>query len=144
MRTVLLIAIGLALAAASGCVRRTIRITSDPTGALVWLNDREVGRTPVEVDFVHYGTYDVRLALEGYEPLSTGGRAKAPLWDAPGLDLVAEAIPGEPRVEVHWHYDLAPLDDDRDALLTRARELRETAGLPEGDEAAPAAADRTP
>jgi len=29
--------------AAQGCVRRVIDITSDPPGARVWVNDREVG-----------------------------------------------------------------------------------------------------
>ncbi len=41
---------------AAGCVQRTITITSDPPGALVWLNDREIGRTPLDVNFVYYGT----------------------------------------------------------------------------------------
>ncbi|MFB3120043.1 MAG: PEGA domain-containing protein [Stenotrophomonas maltophilia] len=40
-------------------------ITSEPPGALVWLNDREIGRTPVDVDFEFYGRYDVRLHLPG-------------------------------------------------------------------------------
>ena len=55
----------------TGCVRRTISIVSNPPGALVWLNDREVGRTPIEVEFLYYGTYDVRIVKDGYEPLIT-------------------------------------------------------------------------
>ena len=79
-----------ALVALSGCVRRTITITTEPEGTLVWLNDREVGRTPVEVDFKYYGTYDVRLEHRGYEPMMTSGRADPPWWDHVGLDLIAE------------------------------------------------------
>ncbi|MCC5829414.1 MAG: PEGA domain-containing protein [Phycisphaeraceae bacterium] len=48
-----------------GCVRRTITITSEPSGALVHLNDQEVGRTPLTIGFTHYGVYDVRLTHEG-------------------------------------------------------------------------------
>lgn len=107
-----------------GCVRRTIEITSDPPGALVFLNDREVGRTPLDVDFVFYGTYDVRLIRDGYEPLLTSGDAKPPWWDNIPLDLVAEAVPGEPHAQVKWHYTMQPLDNDRVRLLDRAQEMR--------------------
>ncbi len=118
----------------SGCVQRTIRITSEPSGALVWLNDREVGRTPVDVDFVHYGTYDVRLIKAGYEPLPTFGDAMPPLWDNVGLDLVAELIPAKFESHIEWHYVLLPANDDRDDLLVRARELRATSKEEEWDE----------
>lgn len=113
-----------ALAALSGCVERTISITSDPPGALVWLNDREVGRTPVEVEFLYYGTYDVRLVRDGYEPLMTKGEAAAPWWDLPGPDLAAEVMPFALQSDITWHYELLPFDDDRAALIGRADEMR--------------------
>ena len=117
---------------AAGCVKRTMRITSDPSGALVWVNDREVGRTPVDVQFVHYGTYDVRLVKEGWEPLLTFGEASPPLWDNVPLDLAAELLPFELKSTVHWHYVLEPKDDDRAALIDRGRALR--SGLPASGE----------
>jgi hypothetical protein len=113
-----------------GCVERTISITSEPPGALVWLNDREIGRTPVDVEFVHYGTYDVRLDLEGYEPLLTSGRAAPPWWDVPGADLLAELAPGHRRVEIAWHYELAPADERVEPLLERARRMRQESAGP--------------
>ena len=126
MRSLALAAVG-CLVVSTGCVRRTITITSTPPGALVWLNDREVGRTPVDVDFTHYGTYDVRLVHDGYEPLLTVGKASPPWWDNVGPDFVAELIPAEVNARVDWHYDLEPLNDDPEALVDRARELRSTA-----------------
>jgi hypothetical protein len=110
--------------ALAGCVKRTMRITSDPSGALVWVNDREVGRTPIDVGFVHYGTYDVRLIKEGYEPLLTFGEANPPLWDNVPLDLAAELLPFELRSDVHWHYVLEPTDESRTRLIERGEELR--------------------
>lgn len=110
--------------ALTGCVRRTISITTEPEGALVWLNDREVGRTPVEVDFDHYGTYDVRLEYRGYEPMMTSGQALPPWWDNVGLDLIAELTPADLESRIAWHYVLLPLDGDREALVERARKLR--------------------
>lgn len=127
MARLLPIALLLLTVALCGCVRRTITVISEPSGALVWLNDREVGRTPVTVEFEFYGTYDVRLEKEGYEPLQTSGEAKAPLWDIIGVDLVAEAMPGEPHSKVVWTYALTPRNDDETALLQRAAELRATA-----------------
>ncbi|MHC4079998.1 MAG: PEGA domain-containing protein [Planctomycetota bacterium] len=109
---------------ATGCVRRTITISTDPSGAMVWLNDREVGRSPIDVDFDYYGTYDVRLEREGYEPQMTSGDAKAPWWDTVVLDLVAEVLPFDFHSRVEWHYALEPIDDDPEALAQRARELR--------------------
>jgi len=45
----------------SGCVIRSLTIRSEPTGAPVYLDEREVGRTPVTVEFDHYGTREVRV-----------------------------------------------------------------------------------
>jgi hypothetical protein len=127
MRTILSQGPTLALLAcgclATGCVRRTITISTDPPGAMVWLNDREIGRSPVDVDFDYYGTYDVRLEREGYEPQMTSGDAKAPLWDMVGLDLVAELLPFDLHSRVEWHYALEPGKKDREALIERARTL---------------------
>ena len=58
--------LALMLSMAGGCLERTVTITSDPEGALVTLNDQQIGRTPVETGFRYFGVYDVRLELEGY------------------------------------------------------------------------------
>jgi hypothetical protein len=123
-RTILLMSLGLTLVALPGCVRRTVTIDSQPQGAIVWLNDREVGRTPVDVDFVFYGTYDVRLVKEGYEPRLTYGRVRAPLWDMVGLDLAAELFPVPLHSQSRLEYPLARRNDDPDALRDRAWEFR--------------------
>jgi hypothetical protein len=127
----------------TGCVRRTLSISTEPAGAMVWLNDREVGRSPVDVDFDYYGTYDVRLEREGYEPQMTSGDAKSPWWDTVGLDLVAELMPFAIHSRVEWHYTLEPLEDDPEALTRRARELRSKVAEPEpqADEAPPPSGD---
>jgi hypothetical protein len=124
----------LPLATLGACVERTITVTSEPPGAIVWLNDVEIGRTPVETDFTFYGVYDVRLRLEGYEPVISSRNANAPVYDLPGLDLVSEAIPAKIESEIAWHFVLTPLPErepgaDRDALqqalIERARSTRE-------------------
>ena len=114
-----------------GCLKRTISITTEPPGALVWLNDVEVGRTPVESDFTFYGTFDVRINREGYEPILTKAEANAPVQELPGIDLVAEALPIRFNDMVRWHWVLTPVaergQDQAKAeadVLARAQELR--------------------
>lgn len=126
---VLLLAVTPALA---GCLERTVTITSEPPGALVILNDEEIGRTPVETGFRYFGVYDVRLQREGYEPLATEKEAVAPVWEYPGIDLLAIAAPWRVRTHLEWHFDLEALPEagaDEAAraeqeLFDRARSLR--------------------
>jgi hypothetical protein len=110
-----------------GCIQRTISITSEPSGALVYLNDEEVGRTPVVVPFTFYGVYDVRMEADGYHPLWTQQKAKAPWWETPGVDLIAEAVP-RGKAELHWHFTMneqPPAEEvDVDLLLDHAKQLR--------------------
>jgi hypothetical protein len=125
-----LAAIGIAC---PGCLERTIRVTSDPPGALVWLNDVEIGRTPAEARFKFYGTYDVRLELTGYEPVHAGRDAKAPFYEYPGPDAIAAALPMRLHNVIEWHFDLDPSPPSRDPaaeaeMVARARELREQLG----------------
>jgi len=135
MRPRLIAALAVAPAALvlTGCLERTIRVTSDPPGAIVWLNDTELGRTPVETDFTFFGVYDVRLRLEGYEPVTSSRKAKAPFYEYPGIDLIAEAVPARIPTLIEWHFDLIPLAETRlskpqaeGELLDRAREMRGT------------------
>jgi len=115
----------------SGCVQRTISITSKPDGALVHLNDEEVGRTPLTVPFTFYGTYQVQLERDGYATLLTQRKAKPPWWDTPGADLFAEILPGRRAVKFDWHFDMKerqPVDEKE--LIKRAEQLKRKAREP--------------
>lgn len=109
---------------ATGCVERTISITSDPEGARVYLNDEEVGSTPCRVKFLHYGTYDVRLVKEGYEPLHEPAEAEVPLYDLPGPDFFAEALPINFKSNIEWHFEMTPVREDPEAMIQRGRQMR--------------------
>jgi len=121
--SVLLAVMAMALGA-MGCVQRTISVTSDPPGALVYLNDEEVGRTPLSVPFTYYGHYNVRLEQDGYQPLAEVRKAKAPWWEAPGPDLLAEMIPNN-RVEIGWHFNMQLMPAvHSDRVVDRASQMR--------------------
>lgn len=138
MRLATPIQVPVLLAMLSGLVacetQRTITVTSNPPGALVFLNDEEVGRTPITVPFTFYGTYSVRLEKPGYDPLWTKKEAAAPFWELPGPDLIALLIPGK-KVDLSWHYELQalPLAEgvsaiDEQQLLQRADQMRQSLG----------------
>ena len=114
-------------ATAAGCVDRTLSITSDPPGALVHLNDREVGYTPVRVPFDFYGVYDVRLRRVGYQPLWTTAHARAPWWETPPIDLVAD-VTTDADVVIDWHFELEPVEPAGDARTGRLIERAEALG----------------
>jgi len=112
------------IAASGGCVRRVVNITSDPDGAQVWMNDREVGTTPLEVEIIYYGVYDVQISRDGYQTLTTSGNANPPAWDVPGVDLLAELTPADLVSRNEWHYVLEPDPRDEGAILERAEQLK--------------------
>lgn len=119
---------------AGGCLSRKVSITSEPRGATVWMNDVEIGRTPVEAEFAYYGTYDLLLQLEGHEPLRTRASARAPIYEYPPFDLAANAVPGAESV-VRWHFTLTPSLEStlskeqlERGMIERARALRMEAG----------------
>ncbi len=114
-----------------GCLERRLQITSEPAGALCWVNDREVGVTPLELEFTYYGTYEVRLKKEGFEPLVTKARASQPVYEYPPLDLMATVVPAKIETNVKWHFVMEaskemtqPKDEFETDLLKRATELR--------------------
>ena len=127
-----LAAIALGAMTLPGCAnRRRITITSEPAGARVWVNDVEVGVTPAQTAFKFYGDYEVRLELDGYEPVTERRSAKAPLHEQPGIDLLAMMAPKRFSHEVAWDFTLAPSRENAEpvealeaGLLERARDLR--------------------
>lgn len=128
------------LAPLTGCVERVIKVTSDPPGARVWLNDQDLGVTPAQASFTYHGVYDVRLEMPGYLPVHEPRKAKAPIYEWPLIDLVAEAIPARFENTHEWHFELAadpeldlPVDEADDLLLQRATELRDRAAADASD-----------
>ena len=128
----------------TGRVVRTITVESQPPGAILWLNDNEVGRTPVTVPFTWYGVYSIRMEKEGYVPLEVLERVAAPWYQwllvdlpfetvVPGtrqVDLPFETVvPGTRRDRHHFGpYELEPAQAaDPDKLLRRGEEFRKEA-----------------
>lgn len=112
---------------ASGCVERTLKIRTSPPGAIVVLNDEEVGVTPARVAFTWYGEYDVVLRKSGYETIATSYRANPPWFQWPVIDLICETlVPGTLRDEHELPlYEMKAVEPPPVAeLIERAEETR--------------------
>ncbi|NLX97876.1 MAG: PEGA domain-containing protein [Rhodopirellula sp.] len=116
----------------TGCVRRRMTIRTNPPGALVYVDDYEIGTTPVSTNFTYYGTRKIRLVKEGYETLTVMQPIPAPWYQFPPFDFVSEnLVPGEIRDRRDFTFQLRPqVVVPVDQLRGRAEELRAQGQLP--------------
>jgi hypothetical protein len=134
MKPLSMIMASLGAAVLSGCVEREIAITSEPEGALVFVSDREMGRTPVTFAFTWYGDYDIILRdKEGYEALRTHAVINPPWYEVPPLDLLSHIAPWTYHDKRFLHYKLEklkPLSDEE--LIKKADEMKRRTVEPAG------------
>ncbi|MBN2064495.1 MAG: PEGA domain-containing protein [Sedimentisphaerales bacterium] len=110
----------------TGCVERLIKVTSNPPGAVVWLNDQEIGSTPITVPFTWYGEYSVVLRKEGYEPVLTSVETPTPFYQWPVLDFFSECLLPVDLVDEHnWDFELEAAGQvDSNRLIIRGERMR--------------------
>jgi hypothetical protein len=104
----LLLGLGLSLAACT--TPRTLSIESDPPGALVQLDGRQIGRTPLMVQFHHHGDRRVTLTRPGFQVWSERISVHPP-WHA--------RFPADLFTELLWPFELS---DDHRLMATLVRE----------------------
>ena len=131
----LLIVILLIVSTLCGCVRRRMTLMSNPPGASVYLDGKEIGRTPFSTNFTHYGKREFRVVKQGYETKTELISVPAPWYQWIGLDFVSEVLlPGKLTDHKYYEFDLQPEKiTPNSEIVTRAEEFRQTAhadGLP--------------
>ncbi len=121
-----ILVLAVVLAVSSGCVRRRMTIRSNPPGALVYIDDQEIGTTPVSTYFTYYGTRKVKLIKDGFEPVTALERIRAPWYQLPVIDFVSEnVVRRELRDERVLEFQLEPQRlVPTQELLSRASRLR--------------------
>ena len=109
-----------------GCVERKLTINTEPQGALVILNDEEIGQSPVTVSFQWYGDYNVRISKEGFETLETHRELKGPWYDCFPFDFFAQILtPKRVTDSYEWTFDLEPrFEVNRQELIQKAETLK--------------------
>ena len=119
-----------ALVPSWGCVQRRMTIRSSPPGALVYVDDYQIGTTPVSTDFIYYGTRKIRLIKDGYETLTVRQPFPIPWYEIFPLDFVTENLwPWEIRDE--RVVDLAmstTASIPPESVVARAEQARLSAG----------------
>jgi len=114
----------------AGCVQRRMTIRSDPPGALVYVDDYQLGATPVSHDFVYYGTRKIRLVKDGYETLTVRQPFPVPWYQIFPLDFVTENLwPWEIRDERVVTLAMQPAAaTPPESVVARAEQARLAAG----------------
>ncbi len=108
----------------SGCVERKITIITEPAGALVSLNDEEIGASPVTVGFEWYGDYSVRITKEGFQTLKTHQDLKRPLRDRAPFDLFDDIF-SKRTDEYTWKFKLEPYKQlSKEEMIEDAKKLQ--------------------
>jgi hypothetical protein len=105
-------------------------IRSNPPGALVYVDDYQLGTAPVSHDFVYYGTRKIRLVKDGYETLTVRQPFPLPWYQYFPLDFVTEnLLPWEIRDERVVDLAMQPAGvTPPESVVARAEQARLSAG----------------
>ncbi len=101
-------------------------IRTNPPGALAYVDDNEVGLTPVAISPIYYGNRKIRLVKDGCETLTLIQSVPPPWYEIPPLDFFSEnLVPGKIRDVRTYDYQLYPQTMvPKEELLGRAENLR--------------------
>ncbi len=139
-----LIIIALITLASSGCVRSSLTIKSNPTGALLFIDGQLLGETPVTIDFDHYGHHEILLRLPTsvtselkYAPKREVIEVSPPWYLLFPFDFFVDFFYPVPIHDHHeFSFDLDRFDpsDGRPAFEKRARSAGLDFGVSDRDE----------
>ena len=124
---IVLTAVGLIAAInLGGCVERQLTINTEPQGAMIVLNDEEIGTSPVTVSFEWYGDYNVRASKEGFETLKTHRDLEGPWYDGFPFDFFTLLNPERTVDSYEWTFELSPKQEpNREELIRKAQVLKD-------------------
>lgn len=139
-RLILICAIA-TLVFSGGCVKRTLLIKTAPPGAVVYIDERHVGVTPVTWTFYHYGSKEIRLEKDGYQTYAEIIKLKPPTYQIFPIDFFADVLwPATIYDRRQAEFPLAPhRPADQAKLIERARDMRQDMISQTGGPPAPAA-----
>jgi len=109
MKRILLLIVICLLLINSGCVYRKLTVKSNPPDATLYFNDKRVGETPVDFDFLWYASHKIRLEKPGYQTLEVREPIKTPLYLWVPFDFVAEVLPLRFEDFRELSYELSPV-----------------------------------
>lgn len=119
-----------ALACASCAAQRELVILSDPSGAVVRMDDKIVGTTPYREAFEAYGTRRITLYRQGFRPTSKLVVLTPPWYGRFPFDIFSEVLlpvgwKDKHREELKLEPESGSVSEpDLEAVLGRAESLR--------------------
>jgi hypothetical protein len=131
----LFIATAILISAGSGCVSRRLTVVSDPPGALVEIDGRRLGVTPVSMDFTYYGTRNITLSKPGFQTLTVEQPQRTPWYQIFPFEFFSDNFALTHLTDRHvFNYRLvpsSPQSEDPGTLIERGRNFRSQAQLPQ-------------
>lgn len=115
-----------------GCVRRRLTVRTNPPGAMVYVDNQAIGRSPISTDFTYYGTREIRMVKAGYETLTVNQPIPTPWYQVPGVDFFSEnLLPFRVRDNRVVNFNMTPQPMiPPDELIGRGEQLRAAANAP--------------
>ena len=114
-----------------GCVSRRMTFISNPPGAMVLLEGKEIGYSPASADFIWYGTRQVTLIKDGFETKTDLVTVAAPWYQWPVIEFFSDnLLPTRITDRRVFNFELQPkkiIPDEE--LRSRARQLRSEAQM---------------
>lgn len=132
-----------ALFAFSGCVTRSITVKTNPSNALVYIDNELIGESPVTMPFTYYGHRKIMIERKDengvltHERIIAYEKTKAPFYEIFPLDFFSELLlPIRLKDDQVFSYNLVevkPLSikDQQEKMLKNAEELRQRVNVPE-------------
>ena len=113
----------------SGCMSRRITVRTQPPGALVEMNGKPLGTSPVSTNFTYYGDNEFKVSKPGYETAVVLQPTRAPWYQVPPLDFISDNfLPFRVRDHREYSYTLSPRNPlqelDEAGLRSRGENFR--------------------
>jgi hypothetical protein len=127
----------------SGCVTRSLTVKTEPSNALVYIDDELIGESPVTMPFTYYGTRKIMIERKDEDGVLTHERTiafekiKAPIYEVFPLDFFSEIVwPLKLKDDQVLSYNLVALEplsikEQQEKVLKNAEELRQRVNVPE-------------
>ena len=127
----------------AGCVTRTITVKTNPSNALVYIDNELEGESPVTIPFTYYGTRKIMIEKRDgdgrltHERMTAFEKIRAPVYEWFPLDFFSEMVwPREIEDDHILSYDLVklnppPIKEQQEKLLKNAEELRQRVNAPD-------------
>ena len=131
------------ISVSAGCVTRTITVKTNPDNALVYIDDKLAGESPVTIPFTYYGTRKIMIEKRDEDGRLTHERAtvyekiKSPVYEVFPLDFFSEVLwPGKLKDDHVLNYDLVKLEplsrkEQQEKVIKNAEELRQRVYAPD-------------